>query len=431
MQASSISGDTTVDRILDLVEEAASSKAPISRLADKIAAIFVPIVIGIAILSAIVWLIIGNKNMALNSFISVLVISCPCSLGLATPVAIMVATGKAAEYNILIKSAESLELSHSISSILLDKTGTITEGKMVVKKVESSMPNEEFLKTIAMVESNSLHPLSLSILNYVKENNIDVVSSDETTIIPGLGLEVIKDNVKYYAGNSKLMEQVGVKKSLDNITEDLSKQGMTVIYFTKENEYLGFVSLQDEIREDAPYFVKKLKEQNITPIMVTGDNYHTGKAIALIVGIDEVFTNCTPNEKSEIITKTKEKYNIVAFVGDGVNDAVALTVADVGIAIGTGSEVATSSADIILPNDDLMNIVNLISLSRKTINNIKMNLFWAFFYNVIGIFIATGTLYAINIVLNPMIAALAMSLSSFCVVTNALRLRHFNPIRKE
>lgn len=431
MQATSISGDTTVDRILDLVEEAASSKAPISRLADKIAAVFVPIVIGIAILSAIVWLIIGNKNMALNSFISVLVISCPCSLGLATPVAIMVATGKAAEYNILIKSAESLELSHSISSILLDKTGTITEGKMVVKKVESSMPNEEFLKTIAMIESNSLHPLSISILNYVKENKIDVISSDETTIIPGLGLEVVKDNIKYYAGNSKLMEQVGVKKSLDKITEDLSKQGMTVIYFTKENEYLGFVSLQDEIREDAPYFVKKLKEQNITPIMVTGDNYHTGKAIASLVGIDEVFTNCTPNEKSEIITKTKEKYNIVAFVGDGVNDAVALTVADVGIAIGTGSEVATSSADIILPNDDLMNIVTLISLSRKTINNIKMNLFWAFFYNAIGIFIATGALYAINVVLNPMIAALAMSLSSFCVVTNALRLRHFKPIRKE
>lgn len=428
VHATSVYGETTVDKILDLVEEAASSKAPISRLADKIASIFVPLVIGIACVVGIIWLAIGNKDMALNSFISVLVISCPCSLGLATPVAIMVATGKAAEYNILIKQAESLELSHNIKAILLDKTGTITEGKMVVKKVESKIPTDEFLKTIAMIESNSTHPLSKAIINYCDALNIKKASSDETIILPALGLEVTYNNEKYYAGNSSLMKKLNIN-NLDELTDELSKMGMTVIFFTKENTYLGFVALQDEIRENANEFVELLIKQNITPEMLTGDNELTGKAIAKSVGINKVFTSLSPNDKAKIIKTEKSTYPVVAFVGDGINDAVALETADVGIAIGTGSEVATSSADIVLPNDDLMNILTLISLSKKTINNIKMNLFWAFFYNVVGILIATGIFSGLGIVLNPMIASLAMSLSSFCVVMNALRLRHFKQVK--
>jgi len=425
MCATSVSGTTTVDKILDLVEEAASSKAPISRLADKIASIFVPVVIGIAVVSAIIWLIIGNKEMALNAFISTLVISCPCSLGLATPVAIMVATGKAAEYNILVKSAESLELSHNINALLLDKTGTITKGEMMVKKLDAVGDENEFLNLIAMIESNSTHPLSKAIINYTTSKGINTLSSDETSILPGLGLEVKKGDTTYFGGNAKLMKQMGVLVDLDTLTNNLSSEGMTVIFFSEGSKYLGYVALQDEVRPDAIALIMALNKRNITPEMLTGDNEKTALAIGKIVGINNVCSNCTPDGKASIILNEKNKFKVVAFVGDGINDAVALTSADIGIAIGTGSEVATSSADIVLPSDNLMNIITLIDLSKKTIGNIKMNLFWAFFYNAIGIFIATGALSALGIMLNPMIASLAMSLSSFCVVTNALRLRHF------
>lgn len=429
MKAESVSGDTTVDRILDLVEEASSSKAPISRLADRIAAIFVPIVIGIATISAVIWFIFGNTdNMALNSFISVLVISCPCSLGLATPVAIMVATGKAAEYNVLIKSAECLEQCHSIDAVLLDKTGTITKGKMVVSNISTQINQHEFLETIGMIESNSLHPLSEAILTYCKDNNINYEVNDESSILPGMGLKIVKNGITYYAGNIELMQQIGINLDLNSLTHTFSKLGETVIYFAKENEYLGYVSFQDEIRESSIQAIQLFKEQHIDVIMVTGDNATTANAMANKCGINQVYARTTPNEKANIITTLKDKYHVIAFVGDGVNDAVALTTADVGIAIGTGSDVATGSADVILPHNDLTGVTTLISLSKKTINNIKMNLFWAFFYNCIGIFCATGALYPMfGLKLNPMIAALAMSLSSLCVVLNALRLRLFKP----
>lgn len=428
MKATSVSGETTIDQILDLVEEASSSKAPISRLADKIASIFVPTVILIAIIAGIIWLIIGNKEMALNSFISVLVISCPCSLGLATPVAIMVATGKAAEENILIKSAESLEQSHHIKAILLDKTGTITEGKMVVKDFETNEEKLKFLETIGMIESKSTHPLSISILNYLNEKKIKYEENEQTNNLPGLGLEVKFQNDYYYAGNIKLMEKIGI---IVNETDQFAKQGLTVIYFAKNTTYLGFVCLEDKIRDQAISFIESLKNKNITPIMVTGDNYYTGNAIAKKVGIEKVYANCTPNDKANIIDELKTEFSVISFVGDGINDAVALTKADIGIAIGTGSEVATSSAEVILPSDNLMNILHLIDLSKATIKNIKINLFWAFFYNTIGILIATGAFYKLGIVLNPMIASAAMSLSSFCVVTNALRLRKFKIERRK
>lgn len=437
MKAESVSGDTTVDQILDMVEEAASSKAPISRLADKISAIFIPVVFTIAIIALVVWLIIGDKNMALNTFISVLVISCPCALGLATPVAIMVSTGKAAENGILVRSAESLELCHKIDCILLDKTGTITKGAMKVNAVSTNLEINEFLKEAYLIESLSTHPLSVAIIEYCKNNNITNNAADEVEIIPGRGLKTVSQNIIYYAGNFELLKELKIL-SEDNLktlllkTNELSNKGETVIYFIKENKYLGYISLKDEVRKTTNEAILSFKEHNITPIMVTGDNHLTSKAIADEVGITEVYAKMKPEEKAEVIDKLQQEGKIVAFVGDGINDAIALTKSNIGIAIGTGSDVAISSADIILPKNDLRSVNTLISLSKKTINNIKMNLFWAFFYNSIGIIIATGCLYSLlNIKLNPDIGALAMSLSSFCVVMNALRLKFFKEKKNE
>lgn len=433
MKAESINGETTVDRILDLVEEAASSKAPISRLADRISAVFIPIVITIAIISSIVWLIVGDKDMALNSFISVLVISCPCALGLATPVAIMVATGKAAENGILVKSAESLELCHKIDMILLDKTGTITKGKMQVNQVNSVISENEFLQEIYIVESLSTHPLSKAVMDYCITKGVMQLKADEIELIPGRGLKTKKDSDVYYAGNIELLNEQNIEtKDLEKNTFELSKNGETVIYFIKNNKYIGYVSLKDEIRATTTQAIKEFKEKGITPMMVTGDNTLTAHAIGKEIGITDIYAKKTPNDKAEILGSLQAEHHLVAFVGDGVNDAVALTKSDVGIAIGTGSDVAISSADIILPKNDLRSVNTLVDLSKKTINNIKMNLFWAFFYNSIGIVIAAGCLYPIwNKKLDPEIGALAMSLSSFCVVMNALRLKLFKKKEKK
>ena len=428
MKATSINGETTIDRILDLVEEAASSKAPIARLADKISAVFVPVVILIALISAIIWLIVGDKSMALNTFISVLVISCPCALGLATPVAIMVSTGKAAENGILIKSAESLELSHKIKKLYLDKTGTITTGKMKVQLVDTSLDEHVFNDYLYTIESLSTHPLSSAVVNYALEKGAKENKGDTIELIPGKGLMTIYQNIKYYAGNAELMKDVGINIDTEKETK-LSMQGLTIIYFAKESEYLGMVGIEDEIRNTSYEAIKLLKYHNIEPIMVTGDNNFTANSIAERIGIEKVYAKVTPKEKAEIIANSKED-STVAFVGDGVNDAVALTSSDIGIAIGTGSDVAVASADVILPSNDLREVVTLVELSKKTINNIKLNLFWAFFYNAVGIVIATGIFYPIwGLKLNPMIGSLAMSFSSFSVVTNALRLRFFK--RKE
>lgn len=428
MKATSINGETTIDRILDLVEEAASSKAPIARLADKISAVFVPVVILIALISAIIWLIVGDKAMALNTFISVLVISCPCALGLATPVAIMVSTGKAAENGILIKSAESLELSHKIKKLYLDKTGTITTGKMKVQFVDTSIDEHVFNDYLYTIESLSTHPLSSAVVNYALEKGAKENKGDTIELIPGKGLMTIYQNIKYYAGNAELMKDLGINIDTEKETK-LSMQGLTIIYFAKESTYLGMVGIEDEIRNTSYEAIKLLKYHNIEPIMVTGDNNFTANSIAERIGIEKVYAKVTPKEKAEIIANSKED-STVAFVGDGVNDAVALTSSDIGIAIGTGSDVAVASADVILPSNDLREVVTLVELSKKTINNIKLNLFWAFFYNAVGIVIATGIFYPIwGLKLNPMIGSLAMSFSSFSVVTNALRLRFFK--RKE
>lgn len=426
MKAESICGETTIDQILDLVEEASSSKAPISRLADKISAIFVPVVIGIALISSIIWLICGNKDMALNTFISVLVISCPCALGLATPVAIMVSTGKAAENGILVRSAECLELSHKINKVFLDKTGTITKGEMSVQVVNSKIDKDEFLKEIYIAESLSTHPLSMAVINYCKNYDIIKEVADSIELLPGIGLKAIKNNDLYYAGNLELLNNLNIKIDvLDEVTK-LSKEGKTVIFFVKNNTYLGYVGISDELRETSTKAIEELKKLGIEPIMLTGDHPDTANTIAKMVGIDTVYARVSPKNKANIISDNINENTICAFVGDGVNDAVALTTSNIGIAIGAGSDVAVSSADVILPSNDLGEVVTLINLSKKTINNIKLNLFWAFFYNSIGILIATGIFEPLfGLSLNPMIAALAMSFSSVSVVLNALRLRNF------
>lgn len=431
MKANSICGETTVDQILDLVEEAASSKAPISRLADKISAIFVPVVIGIAIISSLIWLLVGDKSMALNTFVSVLVISCPCALGLATPVAIMVATGKAAENGILVRSAECLELSHKINKLFLDKTGTITKGEMVVQKIKTTVDEQEFLESIYISESKSTHPLSDAILKYCANLEFNKKEADEIEIIPGRGLKARYNQNTYYAGNIELLNELRIDTTI--LMEDLdslSKLGHTVIFFVKNNNYIGYVSISDEIRPTSKKAINELIKLGVEPIMVTGDHLETASTIANSVGITKVYAKVSPKEKSEIISSNMTENIVCSFVGDGINDAIAITTANIGIAIGTGSDVAKSTADVILPSNDLNEVATLILLSKKTINNIKLNLFWAFFYNSIGILIATGILYPlIGLKLNPMIASLAMSFSSFSVVINALRLRLFK--RKE
>lgn len=426
MKATSVCGETTVDQILDLVEEASSSKAPISRLADKISAIFVPVVIGIATISSIIWLIAGNFDMALNTFISVLVISCPCALGLATPVAIMVSTGKAAENGILVRSAECLELSHKINKIFLDKTGTITKGEMTVQVVNNLVSKEEFLKNIYITESLSTHPLSVAVVKYCNLFEIKKENADSIEIIPGKGLKAFKNSDIYYAGNIELLNSLNINIEYNEEINNLSKEGKTVIFFVKNNEYLGYVGISDEIRPTSSLVIERLNKLGVEPIMITGDNKDTAECIAKTVGIKKVYAKVSPKDKADIISENMSESSVVAFVGDGVNDAIALTTSNIGIAIGAGSDVAISSADVILPSNDLTEVVILIELSKKTISNIKLNLFWAFFYNSIGILIATGIFEPLfGLKLNPMIAALAMSFSSFSVVINALRLKLF------
>lgn len=426
MKAQSICGETTIDQILDLVEEASSSKAPISRLADKISAVFVPVVIGIALISSIIWLIAGNPDMALNTFISVLVISCPCALGLATPVAIMVATGKAAENGILVRSAECLELSHKINKVFLDKTGTITKGEMKVQFIHALCDEKDFLNDIYIAESLSTHPLSLAVISYCENLNIEKNVADSIELLPGVGLKAIKENDVYYAGNIELMESLNIIIENEDEISAISKEGKTVIFFVKNSNYLGYIAISDELRETSAIAISELKHLGIEPIMITGDHTDTANSIAKAVGIEKVYAKVSPKDKANIIQENMNEDTICAFVGDGVNDAVALTTSNIGIAIGAGSDVAVSSADVILPSNDLGEVVTLINLSNKTINNIKLNLFWAFFYNSIGILIATGIFEPLfGLSLNPMIAALAMSFSSFSVVINALRLRNF------
>ena len=430
-KATKVGEDTTIAQIIRLVEEASSSKAPIAKMADKIAGVFVPTVITIALITGVIWLISGATfEFAMSTAIAVLVISCPCALGLATPVAIMVGTGKGAENGILIKSGDALETAHQIDTVVLDKTGTITQGKPVVTDIicaaGKNADKTQLLQIAGSLEKGSEHPLAEAIVNYCVTNNISLEKVTDFNALFGKGIEGTVSGTHYYAGNEKMMEEKGISLSTEqkNQIQALAKQGRTPLLFADEKQFLGIVAVADVVKPTSKEAVQKFRDYGIHVIMLTGDNEVTAQAIKEQVGIDEVIAGVLPTQKEEKISALKQAGHKVAMIGDGVNDAPALASADVGIAIGAGTDVAIESADIVLMKNDLLDAVGAVKLSKAVIRNIKENLFWAFFYNSIGIPLAAGVLYPLfQIKLNPMFGAAAMSLSSVCVVSNALRLR--------
>ena len=430
-KATKVGEDTTIAQIIRLVEEASSSKAPIAKMADKIAGVFVPAVITIALITGVIWLISGATfEFAMSTAIAVLVISCPCALGLATPVAIMVGTGKGAENGILIKSGDALETAHQIDTVVLDKTGTITQGKPVVTDIicaaGKNADKTQLLQIAGSLEKGSEHPLAEAIVNYCETNSIALEKVTDFNALFGKGIEGTVSGTHYYAGNEKMMEEKGISLSTEqkNQIQALAKQGRTPLLFADEKQFLGIVAVADVVKPTSKEAVQKFRDYGIHVIMLTGDNEVTAQAIKEQVGIDEVIAGVLPTQKEQKISALKQAGHKVAMIGDGVNDAPALASADVGIAIGAGTDVAIESADIVLMKNDLLDAVGAVKLSKAVIRNIKENLFWAFFYNSIGIPLAAGVLYPLfQIKLNPMFGAAAMSLSSVCVVSNALRLR--------
>ncbi len=431
MEATRVGNDTTLSQIITLVEEAGASKAPIAKLADKVSGVFVPVVICIAVLAAIVWLVLGQPfAFALSIGIAVLVISCPCALGLATPTAIMVGTGKGAEYGVLIKSAESLEIAHQVNAVVLDKTGTLTEGKPVVTDVlpASGVLRNPFLRAAASLESLSEHPLAEAIVLYAKGMEIEPDAAQNLRATAGQGIEADVSGKKIFGGNLKMMQERGIDLGgFSEKAETLAAEGKTPLFFAVENKLLGVLALADTLKPTSKAAVDAFHRMGVDVVMLTGDNKRTADAIAGKLGIRAV-AEVLPQDKEQEVRRLQEEGKKVAMIGDGINDAPALTRADVGIAIGAGTDVAMESADIILMKSDLMDAVTAIQLSHATIRNIKQNLFWAFFYNVLGIPLAAGVFYhALEWKLNPMFAAAAMSFSSAFVVGNALRLKLFKP----
>ena len=419
-----IGDDTTLSKIIKLVEEAGGSKAPIARLADKIAGIFVPAVMSIAVVTFAVWMFSGKAfDFALTNAISVLVISCPCALGLATPVAIMVGTGRGARMGVLFKNAEALENLHHVDTIVLDKTGTLTKGKPAVTDVIAcGISADELLTIAASLEKQSEHPFAKAIME--KAGNLILSPVSEFQTLPGQGVSAIINGVRYFGGNRKLMEQIKIDVP---VFDELYAEGKTPLYFaTETGRYLGIVAAADILKADSAVAVEKLRSMDLDVVMLTGDNEKTAKYIASQAGIQHVVSDVMPADKAGVIEKLRQEGHKVLMIGDGINDAPALALADVGMAIGSGTDIAMESADIVLMNNSLQGAANAIALSKATIRNIRQNLFWAFFYNCLGIPVAAGVLYpAFGLLLSPMIGAAAMSMSSFFVVTNALRLRLF------
>ncbi|MFI3685892.1 heavy metal translocating P-type ATPase [Vagococcus fluvialis] len=432
-EATKVGKDTTLSQIIKLVEDAQGSKAPIAQLADKVSGVFVPIVIVLAILSGIAWYFLGQESwvFALTITISVLVIACPCALGLATPTAIMVGTGKGAENGVLIKSGDALETTHKIETIVFDKTGTITEGKPVVTDilVTGSLSKDDFLLLAASAEKGSEHPLGEAIVLAAEEQGMTFKEIDHFVAIPGHGIEVEIEKETFILGNKKLM----LEKQIDLLdfeeeSNRLAKEGKTPMYIANSHELLGIIAVADTIKESSLKAIEKLHRMGLEVAMLTGDNKRTAEAIAKQVGIDRVLSEVLPEDKANEVKKLQQEGKKVAMVGDGINDAPALAQADIGIAIGSGTDVAIESADIVLMRSNLMDVPTAIELSHATIKNIKENLFWAFLYNTLGIPVAMGLLYLFGgPLLNPMIAGAAMSFSSVSVLLNALRLKRFKP----
>ncbi|MEE0252084.1 MAG: heavy metal translocating P-type ATPase, partial [Acutalibacteraceae bacterium] len=431
MEAQKVGDDTTLAQIIQLVEDANASKAPIAKLADKISGIFVPVVITIAVIATIVWLILGYPfEFALSIGIAVLVISCPCALGLATPVAIMVGTGKGAEYGILIKSAEALEVAHSVKTVVLDKTGTITEGKPKVTDIVPSeyISEQELLSVAASIEKPSEHPLADAIVAYAQEKRVSFLPTEHFKAVSGQGITASMNGREYYAGNISFISQYVNVGNFEELSNTFADQGKTPLYFADSNHILGVIAVADVVKPTSAEAISQLKDMHIDVVMLTGDHKKTAQAIQKQLGIDRVVAEVLPQDKEREIRALQEGGHKVAMVGDGINDAPALARADVGIAIGAGTDIAIESADIVLMKNSLLDVVTAIRLSKATIRNIKENLFWAFFYNSIGIPLAAGVFFSLlGWKLNPMFGAAAMSLSSVCVVLNALRLKFFKP----
>ena len=432
MQATKVGEDTTLAQIIRLVDEATSSKAPIAKLADKVSGVFVPIVIAIAVIATIVWLIAGyGLEFTLSIGISVLVISCPCALGLATPTAIMVGTGKGAANGILIKSAEALETAHSIDTVVLDKTGTITEGKPAVTDIlcREGTSEKELLQIAASLEKLSEHPLADAIVTEAEKTGYTALSVSDFNQIPGQGITGVIHGELVLAGNRRLMEAHNIPGDpLMTQAEELASDGKTPLYFAKNSKLLGVIAVADVVKPTSAQAIAELSGMGIEVVMLTGDNLRTAEAIRRQVGVDRVVAEVFPQDKEQEIRRLQGEDKKVAMVGDGINDAPALARADVGVAIGAGTDIAMESADIVLMKSDLLDVVTAIQLSKATIRNIKQNLFWAFIYNIIGIPVAAGLFFLpFALKLNPMIGAFAMSFSSVFVVTNALRLRWFKP----
>lgn len=446
-KAQKVGADTALAQIIKLVEDAQGSKAPIAHIADVVSSYFVPAVITIALISGIIWFIaLHNFVFSLTVFVSVLVIACPCALGLATPTAIMVGTGKGAELGILFKNAEALEVSQKINAVMFDKTGTLTEGKPYVTDIISD-DKDKLLLIAASAENGSEHPLGEAIVREAKEKNIKLLSIENFKAISGFGIETYIDNKKVLMGNDKLMNKENINiENYNSYMDKLSKEGKTPMYVAYDNKLLGIMAVADKLKKESIEAINRLHKLGIKTAMITGDNKNTANSVAKEAGIDIVFAEVLPEEKSNEVKKLQEQGFTVAMVGDGINDAPALTQANVGIAIGSGTDVAIESADIVLVKSNTNDVVTAIELSKATMRDIKQNLFWAFCYNVIGIPIAAGVLHVFrepliassiggfltaimgkDLLLNPIFAALAMSLSSVSVVTNALRLNFFKP----
>lgn len=425
IEAVNTGADTTLSKIIKLVEDATTSKAPIARIADRIAAVFVPSVIGIAIITTVIWLLVGaDFGRAISFGIAVLVISCPCALGLATPTAIMVGTGKAAQYGILIKSAEAVEIANKVKTVVLDKTGTITKGEPAVTDVLPYVDKNELLKIAYALENESEHPLGKAVVEYAKENGIELLKAKNFKSYTGSGISAEIENKKYYSGNLEF-----IKKNLidfdNNSIKELYSNGKTPLFFADKKKVIGIIAVADIIKESSKDAVSKLNSLDIETVMLTGDNKQTAEYIKKAAGIKTAYSQVLPNEKEEIVRKYQEN-SVVAMVGDGINDSPALVRADIGIAIGAGTDIAIDSADIVLMKNDLTDVVTTIKLSKAVLRNIKENLFWAFIYNIICIPLAAGAFYSLlGWQLQPMFGTIAMSLSSICVVSNALRIKRF------
>lgn len=425
-KAERIGRDSTISEIVKLVIEATNTKAPIAKIADKVSGYFVPAVIVIAFITFLVYLILGlGFASAINTFVTILVVACPCSLGLATPLAIVISEGVCATNGILVKKSETLENASKINTIVFDKTGTLTYGTLKIAEIlnYSNLSNNELIQLAGSLEAKSTHPISKAFIEYLETNKIKLLNVEKFEDISGYGITGIIDDNTILVGNSKLLDKNNIENNYKEQEGILAEKGNSIIYIVKNSEILGIIGVNDIIRENAKEIVSTLKHSNIDVIMLTGDNEKTAKSIADILEIKNVIANVTPSEKTKIIKDLKEEGKMVMMCGDGINDSPALALSDIGVSVNSGTDIARDSSDVILTKNDLSSIINLINISKKTIKNIKQNLFWAFFYNTLMIPIAIGVLSPFGIAINPMIASLAMVLSSFTVILNALRLK--------